>query len=108
MAVLRDETIDRTTVVAVIPAYLEEKHIADVVRRTLEQLDNVLVIDDGSVDATSITARNAGAEVITHPQNLGKGESIKTGLRRWLERSFSYVVVLDSDGQHLPEEIARF
>jgi glycosyltransferase involved in cell wall biosynthesis len=108
MAVLRDETIDRKTVAAVIPAYLEEKHIADVVRRTLEQLDNVLVIDDGSADATSVTARNAGAEVIIHPQNLGKGESIKTGLRRWLERNFSYVVVLDSDGQHLPEEIARF
>jgi glycosyltransferase involved in cell wall biosynthesis len=108
MAVLRDETIDRKTVAAVIPAYLEEKHIADVVRRTLEQLDNVLVIDDGSADATSVTARNAGAEVIVHPQNLGKGESIKTGLRRWLERNFSYVVVLDSDGQHLPEEIARF
>lgn len=108
MAVLRDEAIDRKTVAAVIPAYLEEKHIADVVRRTLKQLDNVLVIDDGSADATSVAARNAGAEVIIHPQNLGKGESIKTGLRRWLERNFSYVVVLDSDGQHLPEEIARF
>ena len=107
MAVLRDEAIDRKTVAAVIPAYLEEKHIADVVRRTLKQLDNVLVIDDGSADATSVAARNAGAEVIIHPQNLGKGESIKTGLRRWLERNFSYVVVLDSDGQHLPEEIAR-
>ena len=47
MAVLPDEAIDRKTVAAVIPAYLEEKHIADVVRRTLAQLENVLVIDDG-------------------------------------------------------------
>jgi glycosyltransferase involved in cell wall biosynthesis len=108
MAVPRDDTIDRKTVAAVIPAYLEEKHIADVVRRSLKQLDNVLVVDDGSADASAVAARNAGAQVIVHPQNLGKGESIKTGLRHWLERNFIYVVVLDGDGQHLPEEISRF
>ena len=103
-----DETIDRTTVAAVIPAYLEEKHIDDVVRRALDQLDNVLVVDDGSPDATAVNARNAGAEVIVHPQNGGKGESIKTGLRHWMDRNFGYVVILDGDGQHRPEEIARF
>ena len=108
MAVLRDDVIDRTTVAAVIPAYLEEKHIADVVRRTLQQLDHVLVIDDGSADTTAATARNAGAEVIVHPQNLGKGESIKTGLRHRLDRNFIYALILDGDGQHLPEEIGRF
>src|ERR1700681_2270336 len=108
MAAPPDDTIDRTTIAAVVPAYLEERHIADVVRRTLTQLDNVLVIDDGSADATAAAARNAGAEVIVHPQNMGKGESIKTGLRHWLERNFIYVVVLDGDGQHLPEEIERF
>lgn len=108
MTVSPDDPIDRKTVAAVIPAYLEEKHIADVVRRTLGQLDSVLVIDDGSTDATAATARNAGAEVIVHPQNIGKGESIKTGLRHWLQRNFIYVIVLDGDGQHLPEEIARF
>jgi glycosyltransferase involved in cell wall biosynthesis len=108
MAVPRDDTIDRTTVAAVIPAYFEEKHVADVVRRTLAQLDNVLVVDDGSTDATAAAARDAGAEVIVHPQNLGKGESIKAGLRHWLDRNVVYVVVLDGDGQHLPGEIARF
>jgi glycosyltransferase involved in cell wall biosynthesis len=109
MAVPRDDAvIDRTTIAAVIPAYLEEKHIADVVRRTLPQLDRVLVIDDGSTDATAETARNAGAEVIVHPENRGKGESIKTGLRHWLDRNFIYVVILDGDGQHRPEEIERF
>jgi len=100
--------IDRATVAAIIPAYLEEKHIADVVRRTLQQLDHVLVIDDGSTDATAETARSAGANVILHEQNRGKGESIKTGLRQWLDRGFAYVVILDGDGQHLPEEIGRF
>ena len=100
--------INPPTIAAIIPAYHEEKHIADVVQRTRQQLDHVLVIDDGSADATADTARNAGAEVIVHPKNLGKGETIKTGLRYWLERNFDYVVILDGDGQHLPEEIARF
>ena len=103
-----DVAIDRTTVAAIIPAYLEEKHIGDVARRTLDQLDHVLVVDDGSTDATAVTARNAGAEVIVHEQNRGKGESIKTGLRHWQNGPFAYVIILDGDGQHLPEEIVLF
>jgi glycosyltransferase involved in cell wall biosynthesis len=93
---------------AVIPAFGEEKHIGDVVRRTREILEHVLVVDDGSTDATADRAREAGVEVIVHPQNRGKGESIKTGLRHWLDRQFDYVIILDADGQHLPEEIDRF
>lgn len=99
---------DRPSIAAVIPAYREEKHIGDVVRRTRQQLDDVLVVDDGSDDQTAARAREAGADVIVHPQNRGKGESIKTGLRHWLDRQFDYVVILDADGQHLPEEIDRF
>ena len=109
MAELPDAVaIDRTIVAAVIPAYLEEKHIADVVQRTLRQLINVVVVDDGSSDATADAARKAGADVIVHEQNRGKGESIKTGFRYWLEHGATYIVILDGDGQHLPEEIERF
>jgi glycosyltransferase involved in cell wall biosynthesis len=100
--------IDRITVAAVVPAYLEEKHVADVVRRTLKELANVVVVDDGSADATANEARKAGADVIVHKQNRGKGESIKSGFRYWLEHGSAYVVILDGDGQHLPEEIPRF
>ncbi len=100
--------MDRATVAAIIPAFQEEKHIGDVVVRVLKQLDHVLVVDDGSSDATSANARNAGAEVLIHERNGGKGESIKSGLRHWLDRGFQYVVILDGDGQHLPEEINRF
>lgn len=100
--------VNRMTVAAIIPAYLEEEHIADVVGRTLEQLDHVLVVDDGSADATAERARAAGAEVIVHEGNLGKGEAIKGGMRYWLDRGFQHVVILDGDGQHLPEEISRF
>jgi glycosyltransferase involved in cell wall biosynthesis len=105
---------------AIIPAYREEKHVGDVVGRTRQQLDHVLVVDDGSTDQTAQEAREAGAEVIVHSQNRGKGEAIKTGLRHWLaaapkafgggglDRQFTRVIVLDADGQHLPEEIDRF
>jgi glycosyltransferase involved in cell wall biosynthesis len=100
--------MEASKIAAVIPAYNEEKHIGDVARRTRQQLDDVLVVDDGSTDKTAEQARAAGAEVIVHPENRGKGESIKTGLRHWLDRQFDFVIILDADGQHRPEEIDRF
>jgi len=108
----------RSKTVAVIPAYQDENHIGEIVRRTLERLNNVIVVDDGSSDQTGQRAREAGAEVITHAQNRGKGEAIKTGLGHLLSianpssaglaRNITWVSLLDSDGQHLPEEIDRF
>ena len=100
--------VSRSTIGAIIPAYFEEKHIGEVVERTLRQLDHVLVVDDGSSDATAANARAAGCEVIVHERNAGKGEAIKTGLHHWLERGLGHVLILDGDGQHLPEEITRF
>ena len=101
-------TANRSKVAAVIPGFNEEKHIGDVVRRTRQQLDHVLVVDDGSADKTADRAREAGAEVIVHEQNRGKGETIKTGFRYWLDREIDFVIILDADGQHRPEEIERF
>jgi|SRR5437899_2405488 len=98
----------RSQTAAVIPAFNDEKHIGDILRRTRKQLDHVLVVDDGSTDQTSQRAREAGAEVIVHSENRGKGEAIKTGLGHWLDQEVTWVTLLDSDGQHLPEEIDRF
>jgi glycosyltransferase involved in cell wall biosynthesis len=100
--------MEKAKIAAVIPAYNEEKHIGDVVRRTRQQLDEVLVVDDGSADKTAERAREAGAEAIVHEINRGKGETIKTGLRHWLDRQADFVIILDADGQHRPEEIDRF
>src|SRR5438874_5750876 len=98
----------RSQTAAVIPAYQDEKHIGDIVRRTRERLDHVLVIDDGSSDQTAQRAREAGAEVIVHDENRGKGEALKTGLGHWFDQEVTWVSLLDSDGQHLPGEIDRF
>ena len=99
---------DPAKVAALIPAYREAAHIGEVVRRVRAQLQNVLVVDDGSPDDTAEHARQAGAEVIVHARNAGKGAAIKTGFKTLLERGFDYVLILDGDGQHLPEEIERF
>ncbi len=101
--------LDRRNVAAVIPAYHEAVHVRGVAERVREHLDLVVVIDDGSSDATAERAREGGAEVIVHPENRGKGESIKTGLRHWLVRQeVAFILILDADGQHLPDEIGRF
>lgn len=70
--------IGRSNVAALIPAFCEQRRIAEVARRTRAQLDHVLVLDDGSPDSTSDKAREAGAEVIRHEVNRGKGAAIKT------------------------------
>src|SRR5476649_2405439 len=99
---------NRANVAALIPAYREENHIFEVAKRTLAQLDHVIILDDGSPDATAAKARQAGAEVIVHEVNRGKGAAIKTGLKALTDRGFQYIQILDGDGQHLPEEIPRF
>ena len=95
-------------VVALIPAHREEQKIAEVVRGALPFVDAVWVVDDGSPDATAARAEAAGATVIRHPINQGKGAAIKTGLRALIERGAAFVVLLDGDGQHAPHEIPLF
>lgn len=92
-------------VVAVIPAYNEERFIGSVVLQTRRFVDIVIVVDDGSNDATGEIARAAGALVIRHKGNQGKGKALTTGLKHARELQPRAVVLLDGDGQHLPTEI---
>ncbi len=95
--------------VALIPAYDEAPFIAEVVRRVLGQVPACLVVDDGSHDDTPLLAENAGARLLRHPRNLGKGAAIKTALQWFIKSSTAtYAVLLDGDGQHAPEEIPCF
>jgi glycosyltransferase involved in cell wall biosynthesis len=90
-------------IVAIIPAYNEEKALADVIAKTFKYVDKVIVVNDGSVDKTAEVALNAGAEVISHSTNLGKGEALKSGFKALNDDSI--IVTIDGDGQHNPNEI---
>jgi len=92
----------------VIPALNAERSVGAVVRESKLVNADVLVIDDGSSDRTGEMARDAGALVIRHDVNKGKGAALKTGFAYALENGFEVVVTLDADGQHLPHEISKF
>jgi glycosyltransferase involved in cell wall biosynthesis len=94
-------------IVALIPAHDEAPRIGPVIAAAAEQL-RVIVIDDGSTDATAARAREAGAEVIEQRPNQGKGSALRTGFRRALDDGADAILTLDADGQHDPAEISRF
>lgn len=87
-----------------LPAFNEESSIAETVKNICFHYPGaeVLVVDDGSKDNTALFAHQAGAEVISHPYNIGNGAAIKTGLR---DAKGDWVVMLDADGQHNPQDI---
>jgi len=95
-------------VLGIIPALNAERSIGAVVRDCKAVVRDVLVVDDGSADRTAEVAREAGAQVVSHPANRGKGAALKTGFAYALEHSFDAVVTLDADGQHLASEIPKF
>lgn len=88
-----------------IPAYNESAGIGSVVLAAQEYADEVVVIDDGSTDDTAEIARNAGATVLEHDENRGKGRALKTFLDYARTSAYDAHIVLDGDGQHLPRDI---
>jgi glycosyltransferase involved in cell wall biosynthesis len=98
---------ERPHLAALVPAFDCSRTVGRVVRGIREHVSTVLVVDDGSADRTAATARRAGADVLRHPGNVGKGAAILDGLARLRERGFTHALTIDADGQHLPEEIPR-
>jgi glycosyltransferase involved in cell wall biosynthesis len=92
-------------ILAVIPCYNEGLSIGSIVHKTKLYVDEVIVIDDGSRDNTAQIAQEAGANVLVHKKNKGKSAAIRTGFRYALMNNFDYVITIDGDGQHNPEEI---
>lgn len=104
-AMARDlRTVDRCA--AVIPAFNEALTIADLVRRVRAQLPDVIVIDDGSTDATATELATLDVQLVSHRHNRGKGTSLLDGLAAAREGGFEAAVTLDADGQHRPSDIA--
>lgn len=91
----------------IVPALDAERTVGRVVRGALARLEHVVVVDDGSTDRTAPAAARAGAEVISHGENRGKGVALRTGLERLRALGFTHAVTIDADGQHLPREIPK-
>ena len=94
-------------VAALIPAFNEADTIASVIKGLTASLAHVVVVDDGSTDGTAERSREAGADVLVHERNLGKGRAVRTGLARVLADDFTHVLLIDGDMQHLPAEASR-
>ncbi len=95
------------SILALIPAWNEGSRLGPVVEATRRYLP-VLVVDDGSRDETAAVAKGAGATVVSHEENRGKGVALVTGFDWALERGYDAVLTLDADGQHDPDDIPRF
>jgi UDP-N-acetylglucosamine---dolichyl-phosphate N-acetylglucosaminyltransferase len=93
--------------IIVIPAYNEERTVADVVSSAVKVADHVVVVDDGSRDKTSVMARQAGALVVRHAINRGLGAALGTGIETANRLNAEAVVTMDADGQHRTEDAAR-
>jgi glycosyltransferase involved in cell wall biosynthesis len=100
------EAVNAARTSIVIPAFNEDASIGAVVRDLTGAASwlEILVIDDGSTDATGTTAAAAGARVIRHPYNKGNGAAVKTGIRH---AAGAFVLIADADGQHRPSDAAR-
>jgi glycosyltransferase involved in cell wall biosynthesis len=102
-------TSDASKVLVVIPAYNEQGRIGQVVRSLKGVLPTVcvLIVNDCSSDNTEREAREAGAIVITHLINLGYGAGLETGYLYAQKQGYEFIVQMDGDGQHLPEEVPK-
>jgi len=96
-----------TEVLALIPAFNEAAHLAQVVTGARVHLP-VLVVDDGSTDDTAACAEQAGANVLRQIPNQGKGAALRAGFGWALNAAYQAVLTLDADGQHDPAEIPKF
>lgn len=92
-------------ITAIIPAYNEEETIYQVVQEVKKYTDEVIVINDGSIDATANLAKKAGALVCSHLLNRGQGAALQTGIRYALSNGAEIIVTFDADGQFIPSEI---
>jgi glycosyltransferase involved in cell wall biosynthesis len=94
----------------IIPAYNSERTIGDVISRVAQVVPelSIIVVNDGSVDETVKLCETAGVQVLSYPQNQGKGAALKQGFLKALESDYDAVLTLDADGQHPPELIPKF
>ena len=95
-------------VCVLIPLYNEARTIRRLVKDVANYADKCLVVDDGSTDLSGAIASEAGAIVIKHPKNYGKGVSLQSGFKKILGWKYDAVITMDGDGQHDPADLPKF
>jgi len=95
-------------ITVLITAYNEQDTIGNIIHEIKKIIDDVIVVDDGSIDNTVRIARESGAKVISHHKNQGKGAALKTGFNYAKSYGYDGVITMDGDGQHLPSELDNF
>lgn len=92
----------------IIPTYNEQRNIVRLIRELKTKNCDILVVDDGSLDSTAMLAEREGAFLIKHQTRQGKGASLRDGFNFALKNNYEAVITMDGDGQHSPEDIAKF
>jgi len=100
-------SVSSSTVMVGIPCYNEEVAIGSLVLRASRYADEVVVLDDGSTDKTAEVARLAGAHVLVHDTNIGKGGALRDLFAYATQSGFDIIVIIDGDGQHNPDDIPK-
>jgi len=93
---------------AIIPCFNEAANIGNVVADVRKFLPGIIVVDDGSIDATAQIAKNSGAEVLSLKKNSGKGAALRAGWKFARKKNFDWILMLDGDGQHSANDIPKF
>lgn len=103
------ESIAQQKYCVLIPTYNNHKTLAKVINGVLEYTQNVLVVNDGSTDATAEILEGFSSIIQIHiPQNKGKGNALKVGFKKALKLGYEFAITIDSDGQHFPADIPVF
>ena len=103
------ERINQLKICVIVPTYNNDKTLKRVLDSILIYTSNIIVVNDGSTDATSQILENYNHLVqIHHPKNAGKGMALSNGFKRALDLNYDYAITIDSDGQHFASDISNF
>jgi len=97
--------LNKNKICAVIPFFNEIRSLSDVVKKTLNYVDVIILVNDGSTDGSENSVNERRTVLINHKKNFGKGKALKTGFLKSLELKCNVTVTLDADGQHDPKFI---
>ena len=101
--------MEEIRIAAIIPTYNNERTVLDVIEKVHHYIETIIVVNDGSTDSTGLLLKECPhIQLLTIPQNRGKGVALKDGMSAALARGFTHAITVDADGQHLAEDIPAF